>query len=255
MIDTHCHIDFENFDEIREDIITKSQKLLKYIINIGTNLDTSITSIDLAKKYDFIYASVGVHPYDINLCNTEYLQKIEELISKNNKVIAIGECGIDLSQSKNTKSQEKIFNFFIELSKKYELPLIIHSRDSFDQTYNIIKNNPPKKCVMHCFNYSIKEAEKFLKLNSEYKISFTGILTFPNAHITYNTALNIDIDKIILETDAPFLAPQKYRGKLCMPFYVIDTAQKLAIIKNIDYTKVEEILDNNAINFFNLKKC
>ena len=250
--DTHCHLDFEQFDKDRDEVIKRAKENnVEYMINVGTNIDSSKKVIEIPEKYDFIYSSVGIHPLDVSEYNIQDLKEIEKL-AKNRKVKAIGETGLDFYYSKENKEKQK--DFFIgqvEIAGKYNLPLIIHQRESKNELIEIIeKIKLPEKVVFHCFGGDTQLSEYCNKKG--FFISFTGILTFKNAKNVKGVAKNYPVEKIMVETDAPFLAPTPYRGKRNEPFMVKYIVDEIADLKMIDKDLTTDIIFKNSVNFFEI---
>ena len=228
MIDTHAHLDKKT-----------SLKKIKKIINISLNLG-------FAKKYKKIFNAIGYHPYDIKKFD---LNKLKKLV-KNKKVVAIGEIGLDKTnvgtgRDPSLQEQKNIFKKQFNLAQKLKLPVIIHCRGLHDKLLKILT---PYKGVIHCFTGNLNQAQEYLKLG--FYISFTGIITFSQS---YNkTIKNINLNKILLETDCPYLAPEPHRGKKCEPWMIKFTAQKIAKIKKISFNKVIKQTDKNAEKLFSI---
>ncbi|MCM8804881.1 MAG: TatD family hydrolase [Candidatus Omnitrophica bacterium] len=249
--DTHSHLDFEQFDIDREEVIKRAKSYgVEYILNVGTNIESSKKVIEIAEKYDFIYASCGIHPLDVSNYKIEDLKEIEKL-SKNRKVIAIGETGFDFYYSKeNREKQKEFFIAQIEISGKYNLPLIVHQRESKNEIIEIIeKIKLPEKVVFHCFGGDLNFAQYCLKKN--FYISFTGILTFKNAKMVKEVCKFYPIEKIIVETDAPFLAPCPFRGKRNEPFMIKYIIEEISKIKEANLEKISDTIFENSLSFFN----
>ncbi len=250
--DTHCHLDFEQFNYDRDEVIKRAKESnVEYILNVGTNIESSKKVIEISEKYDFIYSSVGIHPLDVSEYNIKDLKEIEKL-AKLEKVKAIGETGLDFYYSKENKEKQK--DFFIgqiEIAGKYNIPLIIHQRESKNELIDLIeKIRMPKKVVFHCFGGDSQLAEYCNKKG--FFISFTGILTFKNAKNVREVAKNYPIEKIMVETDAPFLAPVPYRGKRNEPFMVKYIVEEIANLKIFDKNLVADIIFKNSVNFFGI---
>lgn len=264
LIDTHAHLDFAQYHRKHDEIIQRAHKAgVNKIINVGTNIEGSRDSVRLADKYSEIYASVGIHPHDVLSIDRAGMTNILEL-AKNKKVVAIGEIGLDyFGQNINKEAQRREFIVQIGLAKRLNLPIIIHNREADEDILEILKIQGFKKGVIHCFSSGWQIAQKFLELG--FHISFTGSITFrhkkqkdqvrgcsPSGGIL-EVVKNTPIDKILVETDCPFLAPEPYRGKTNEPAYVVEIAKKIAKIKKIPLTKIEEKTTENAIKLFNLK--
>ena len=223
LIDTHCHLDFSEFDSDRELVIERAKKAgVNYIINIGSSFDGSQKSVDLATKYDGIFASIGIHPHHAEEVTEPIFTEIKKL-TENKKVVAIGEVGLDYFKSPSPpENQKNLFIKFIELAKKRKLPLVIHSREASRDTLDILKNeyNKPIPGVMHCFSGDRKVLDEVIELG--LYVSFTCNLTFKNAKNLREIAKTVPPERLLLETDAPFLAPQTYRGKRNEPAYITE---------------------------------
>ncbi len=251
-IDTHCHLDFPEFDNDRKLVIerTKSQGI-NYIINIGSSLAGSKRSVELSRQYDFIYATVGCHPHEADKINPEVQAALGEL-AKEDKVVAIGEIGLDYYKNySKAENQKSSFLNLIRLAKELELPVVIHNRQAQADTLKILKQTKPKKVVVHCFSGN----EDFLKecLNLGFFISFTCNITYKNAHHLRNLVKITPLDKLFLETDAPFLPPQEFRGMRNEPINVRVLAREIARIKQTGIEEVARITTEAAKGFFNLK--
>ncbi len=247
MIDSHAHILSENYDNIDELIPYFKKKGLKAIINAADNLETSYEVIELSIKYDnYLLPCVGIHPENVN--EIDKLDEIEEII-KNNKVCAIGEIGLDYYYTKdNKKEQIELFNKQLDLAEKYKLPIIVHTRDSIQDVYDLLKNRHLKG-VIHCFNGSYEMAKLFIKLG--YKLGIGGVLTFKNSKL-YELIEKIDIENILIETDSPYLSPEPFRGKKNDPSNVYYVAKKIAEIKNENVEKIIEKTSENCSQIFDI---
>ncbi|MCM8781438.1 MAG: TatD family hydrolase, partial [Candidatus Omnitrophica bacterium] len=253
VIDTHCHLDFKDFDHDRDEVIKRARANgVGIIVNVGSSLEGSRRAVELAKRYDFIYAAVGIHPHDAEKLDKKDFDELEGL-ALSEKVVAIGEVGLDYYRNLSSQdSQKKTFHEFIGLSKKLNLPLILHSRSSHKDMLNILKEAFSAGCgagasgkegrlkgVMHCFSGD----ENFLKecLAMDLYISFTGNLTFKNADSLRAVAKQVPIEKILLETDAPFLAPQEHRGKRNEPAYIVYLVKEISKIHGLSSADIEHI--------------
>lgn len=251
-IDTHCHLDFPDFDSDREDVIDRAkQSQIDFIINVGATISSSQASVELARKYDFIYASVGIHPHDADGVTDKDLIELENL-AKKPKVKAIGEVGLDYYRNLSSpKNQKALFEKSILLSKKLNLPLIIHNRDADSDTLSILKNYLPLRVVVHCFSSD----ENFLKecLSFGFFVSFTANITYKNASKLREVVKLTPVNRMFIETDAPYLTPQIYRGKTRNePAFVKFVAEEISKIKNESLEKVALVTTNNAKEFFGL---
>ena len=256
LIDTHCHLDFPDFDEDRGEVINRAREGgVGKIINIGCNLERAKKSLEIAQKHDFIFTSAGLHPQETDLGEEKFFSELEKLL-KEPKVIAIGECGLEyFGEYDNPKSREKqkeVFLWHLELARKFNKPVIIHCRNAYPEILEILKRekekNPELTGVVHFFSGRLSQAEEFLKL--DFLLSFTGVITFAR---DYNAVIKaVSLEKIMVETDAPFVAPIPYRGQRNEPLYVKYVASKLAELKGLDFEKVAQITTNNAQNLFGI---
>ena len=260
MIDSHTHIDFKEFNDDREEVIKRFfDNGGEKIINVGCDLKSSVRSCELAKNNENIFASAGIHPHDADTVDKNSLEKLEELV-RHYKVIAVGEIGLDYFR--NLSSQEKqieAFRLQLELAENHKMPLIIHCRDAYNDLLDILKNYQTSNWqgVIHCFAASWQIAEKFLELG--FHIGFTGIITYykdksklGNEPEIYSVIRNTPLDKILIETDCPYLAPVPERGKRNEPLFVKHVAEKIAHIKNTSFEEIEKMTSENAIKLFNL---
>lgn len=247
IIDTHAHINKFEYDNLNE-IITKLREYI--IINNAINEETNKMVVELANNNPNFYAAVGYHPENIDEITDKNLKILESYLT-NPKVVAIGEIGLDYHyRSDNKEEQKEIFIKQIELAIKYNKPIIVHSRDAIEDTYNILSQYKVKADI-HCFSSSVEMAERFIKLGCLLGIG--GTLTFKNNKKTVEVAKRIDLSKILLETDSPYLAPEPLRGTKNDSTNLKYIVSKLAEIKEIDYAVALNILNKNAIEFFNLK--
>lgn len=248
-IDTHCHVSLEYFNNI-DDIINKAFKanVLKIIVN-GYDKKSNIEALQIALKYPGVYASIGFHPNNLDDFDIEFLKKY----INNVKVVAIGEIGLDYHYDDsitNKKKQIDCFKKQLDLAYKYKKPVIVHSRDSIGDTYDILKAYKMMAGSLHCYNGSIEMANNFIKLG--LKIGVGGIITFKNAKNIVDVVKSIDLKHIILETDAPFITPEPYRGLANEPSYIPLIAGKIAEIKNISLDEVISSTTLTAMTTFDL---
>ena len=255
MIDSHCHLNFKNLADNIEQIIENSKKNnVTSLLSINTNPENFIDHYDLVKKFKGIYLSYGLHTCEIknidNLSNLEF-----DKFCNNPIVVGIGETGIDLFHSKNLlKEQIKCFELHIEASIKYNLPLIIHQRNSEKEIIEVLNNylDYDLRLVFHCFAGSANLINFCLENN--FYISLSGIVTFKNADILRNTIKNYPLDLILIETDSPFLSPVPKRGKNNEPSFIKYTAEFLSNFYNLSLSEFENITDNNFFKLFNKTK-
>ena len=247
MIDIHCHIEDDEIKNI-ENIINKcKENNVNNIILSGYDLESSEKAIELAKNHNEIYCTIGFLP-NVIYENGYDLKKLEQLLI-NKKVIGIGEIGLDYYWYKDKKDKQKeLFIKQINLANKYDLPVIIHCRDAINDCYEILKENKPKRAVMHCYSGSLEMAKKFIDL--DIYISIGGISTFKNAKNIVKVIENIPLSYIVLETDSPYLTPEPHRGKKNYPYYISYIASRIAQIKGISIEEVENITTKNTHHLF-----
>ena len=252
LIDTHAHLNFESFDEDRELVIQRAiENGLAAIITIGTDVETSEISIGLAEKYSPVFAAVGIHPTDCAEVTDADFNAIQEMAA-HPKVVAIGEVGLDYYHMRAPKDvQEKTFRRQIELAHKLKLPLIVHNRDSHEDMLKVLSdsNAADNGGVMHSFSGDEEFLLKVLELGLH--ISYTGNLTFKKSD-TAPLIQKTPLERMLLETDSPFLTPVPLRGKRNEPAFLIHTAQKIAEIKNVSLEEISKVCSENAIALFNL---
>jgi len=247
MIDTHSHIFKEDYENIKE-VINKMKDNI--IIVSGTNDDTNKEVLELVSKYNNIYGTLGIHPSEIDKVTSDSFNLIENNLN-NKKIIGIGEVGLDYYWVKDNKEEQKdLFIKQIELAKKYNKAVVVHTRDSIEDTYEIVKEYKDVKFIIHCFSSSLDMANKFIKLGC--KLGIGGVLTFKNSKKLKEVVKNIDISYLLLETDSPYLTPEPYRGKKNEPYNIIYVAEEIAKIKNISLEEVLKITTKNAISQFDL---
>jgi TatD DNase family protein len=253
IIDTHCHLDFDEFRSDRDAVMERASGAgVGYFINIGSSLEGSRKSVELASRYRNVFATVGIHPHHADSVNDEVFAEAERLAGSE-KVVAIGEVGLDYFKSRTAADkQRELFVRFIELSKKLGLPLVIHDRDAHEETLNILKETCtlPIQGVMHCFSGDKTVLNKVLETG--LFVSFTCNLTFKNARNLREVAKHAPCDRLLLETDAPFLAPQLYRGKRNEPAYITELRDTLAELLNLPKDEIEKVTTENAKKLFKL---
>lgn len=251
IFDSHAHYDDEAFDEDRELVIGDiHEKGVIGVLNCGASLEGARESVKLSEKHDFIYAAVGVHPSYADVVDSKVIDELEEL-TKYQKVRAIGEIGLDYYWEENPSRdiQKEAFRAQMKLAEKLNMPVIIHDRDAHADTLEILKEFPNVIGVIHCFSGSVEFARECLKLG--YYIGFTGVVTFKNAKKIIEVAKEVPLDRILVETDCPYMAPTPYRGKRNQSSYIIHILEKIAEIKDISI----ETLNNHTIsNVKNLLK-
>jgi|SRR5690554_2876269 len=248
MIDTHAHLTVRSLYENLNTIINNAKENgVNEIICVGMTKRDNLMAIEIAEQYENVYASVGIHPNNVS---SEMLDlKLLKTQTKHQKVVAIGEIGIDLYRSKDTlEIQRKYFIEQVKLAKDLDLPIIVHSRNSADVIYEILKDFKNVKGVMHCYSEHLNLVDKFISLG--FYIGVGGIVTFKNAEEVRNIAKKIPLNRLLIETDSPYLAPMPFRGKNNEPAYVKQTMLKLAELKNITPKELINITRENTYRLF-----
>ena len=254
--DNHAHLDDEKFNEDREELIKRIyDEGITKVISAGYSLESSTDAVNLAKKYDFIYATCGISPNDIPQTEEELwkmLDKIKKLVQENNKIVAIGEIGLDYYWNKENKElQKKAFIKQIELANELELPIVIHTREASVDTIEILKQNPVnKKGVFHCCPLNQELVKQGLDLG--FYISLAGPVTFKNSKNADEVIKLIPNDRILIETDSPYLAPEPVRGTRNTPINVKHTAEKIANVKGLSLEEIAKITYENAKKIYML---
>lgn len=253
IFETHAHYDDECFDVDRDILIEKLfQKNICNIINVGASIESTKTTIALAKKYENMYAAAGVHPSDIAGLNEETLAWLKEQ-TKDPKVIAVGEIGLDYYWDKEEdvqKAQRYWFAQQMGLARESQLPVIIHSRDAAEDTMRVMKEVHAEEIpgVIHCYSYSPEMAKEFIKMG--YYIGVGGVVTFKNAKKLKETVMQIPLERILLETDSPYMAPEPHRGSRNDSGNLVYVAEKIAELKGITAKEVENATLANARKLF-----
>ena len=251
IFDTHAHYDDEAFDEDREELLASlpAQGIGK-VINIGASLQSTKTTVELAQRYPFLYAAVGVHPEGVTELTEKSMDWLKELC-KLNKTVAIGEIGLDYYWDEPERElQKQWFRRQLQLAREVKLPVVIHSREAAKDTIDIMKEEHSEEIggVIHCYSYTKESAKTFLDMGFSFGIG--GVLTFKNAKKLKEAVEYIPMDRILLETDCPYLAPVPYRGKRNSSLYLSHVVEELAAIKGILREEVERITMENALRVF-----
>ena len=253
IFETHAHYDDDSFDTDRDALIASMpEKGIGRIINVGASIETTKTTLALAKQYDFVYAAVGVHPSDISGLNEETYAWLREQ-TKWSKTVAVGEIGLDYYWDKEPevqKAQRYWFGRQLELAREAKLPVIIHSRDAAADTMEVMKSVHAEEIpgVIHCYSYSKEMAAEFVKMG--YYIGVGGVVTFKNAKKLKETVEAIPLERILLETDCPYMAPEPYRGSRNDSSNIPYVIAKIAELKGITKEEVERVTEENARKLF-----
>ncbi|MBI2482447.1 MAG: TatD family hydrolase [Candidatus Vogelbacteria bacterium] len=249
LIDIHSHLNFPDFDSDREEVIQKLKKEGIATITVGTNLQTSREAVALAERYEHLWATVGIHPHEAS----ETYDSVELLeLTKHPKTVAIGECGLDyfkLADESLKHKQKELFLAQIEIARQVGKPLMLHIREAYEKVLAILEQNKDIKAHAHFFAGDWEVAKKFLALG--HTLSVTGVITFTT---DYDEVIkNIPLDRLMIETDAPYVAPVPYRGKRCEPAYVKYVAKRIAEIKGLTFNEVAQVTSQNTKRVFNLQ--
>lgn len=255
LFDTHVHLNADQFDEDLEEVINRALEAdVKQMVVVGFDRPTITKAMELVEKYDFLYASVGWHPVDAIDMKDEDLEWIEELAA-HPKVVAIGEMGLDYHWDKSPKDvQKEVFRRQVRLARKVNLPIIIHNREATEDVVEILKEEKVEDVggIMHCFSGSLETAKKCIDMNMH--ISFGGPVTFKNAKKPKEVAAEIPLDRLLIETDCPYLAPHPNRGKRNEPSYVTLVAEQIAELRGISYQELTEKTTENAQKLFGINR-
>lgn len=252
IFDTHAHYADHAFDGDREQILAElPQKGVKYVMLASSSLEDTAENSVLAEKYDYIYAAAGVHPENADSTPADYLEKVRRTAVDSPKVRAIGEIGLDYHyEGYDREKQIVLFEEQLELAKELGLPVIIHSRDAWEDTFQILKKHRPKG-ILHCFSGSAETAREIVKLGMY--IGFTGVLTFKNAKKALKALAEVPMDRLLLETDCPYMAPVPFRGKRCDSSMIAYTAEKAAEIKGTDVQELVDITCENGKRIYSIE--
>lgn len=255
IFDSHAHYDDEQFEQDRDELLlSMKERGIGYIVNIASSLSSTIQTIELANKYDFVYGTIGVHPSVVNELTEENFKELEKA-ANSPKIVAIGEIGLDYYWKDTLPGVQKIWlERQVELARKKKLPLVIHSRDASKDTLDMMKALKTENIggVIHCFSYSKETAKVYLDMG--FYLGIGGVITFNNAKKLKEVVEYMPLDRILIETDCPYLAPVPYRGKRNSSLYLSYIINEIASIKKIDADLVEEVTCQNAINMYKIKE-
>ena len=253
IFDSHAHYDDESFNEDRAVVLKNIQENgVIGVLNCGANLDGVKDSIKLANEYDFIYAAIGIHPSDCEIVDKKLMDEFKKYYHENNKIKAIGEIGLDYYWDENPSKeiQKDAFRMQMNLARELKLPVIIHDRDAHKDTLEIMKEFKDVTGVVHCFSGSVEFAKECVKMG--YYIGIGGVLTFKNAKVIKAVVEEIEMDRILLETDCPYMAPVPHRGKRNQSDYINFVVEKIMEIKGISKDDVENITLQNTKKLFDI---
>lgn len=250
--ESHAHYDSEQFDDDRYEVIESLKNSgVDYVINVGADMKSSLTSIELSRKYDFIYAAVGVHPHDAENVKAEDYEKLSSYL-KEDKVVALGEIGLDYYYDLSPRDiQRQVFKNQLDICENAKKPVIIHSREASQECFDMIKDSRVRRGVIHAFSGSTEMAKEYIKMG--FYIGVGGIVTFKNARKLVEVVENIPLERILIETDSPYLSPVPVRGTRNNSQNLKYITEKIAQIKQISPEKVAEITRKNAVSLFDIK--
>jgi TatD DNase family protein len=254
LVDSHAHLDSKHYATDLDAVIARAgANGVGHILTVGCDLESSRASVDLALRYNNVYASVGIHPHDAGTVNQATIDELARMIEAVDKVVAVGETGLDFYRDRSPRDrQEAAFRSHIQLAKQTGKPLIIHDRNAHDDVVRIMQeeNAGDAGGMLHCFSGDLDMAHKCVAMG--FYISFAGPLTYPKNDALRNIARTLPIDVMLVETDSPYLAPQNWRGKRCEPAFVRATAEKLAELKGLTLEDVARITSLNAWRLFGI---
>jgi len=255
LIDTHCHLTFEDFARDIDGVIARSLAVgVTEWITVGTNLQENRKAIEFAERFENMYAAIGIHPHDAKTVTAQMLAELKK-IAQHKKVVAIGETGLDYHYDFSPRQRQKeVFAEHLKIASELGLPVIIHCREAFDETMGILEEygNAVDKVVFHCYSGSPEQAK--IVLDKGFYISFTGVVTFKNARIKQEAARIVPVDRLMLETDSPYMSPEPMRRqKVNEPALMIHTATFLAELKQMDLEDFAQAVTATSRAFFGLK--
>ena len=253
IFDTHAHMDDHAFDEDRKELLSSlPDQQIALLMNPGCSRESSYNAVKLANEYDYIYAAVGSHPDVADEVNEDVLGEYRKLCKENSKVKAIGEIGLDYHYEDIPREvQKKAFRAQMALAAELDLPVIVHERDAHEDGMAIVKEFPQVKGVFHCYSGSAEMARQLVELG--WYIGFTGVLTFKNARKAVEVAASIPLERIVLETDCPYMAPEPFRGKRNDPGKLYRMAEKLAEIRGLSIEEIHRITVENGKRLYRME--
>ena len=254
IFETHAHYEDEAFDEDRELILNSlPENGIECVVNVASTVESCHRIAEMLQHYPFMYGALGIHPSEIRGVTDADMQWIKDETLANERIVAIGEIGLDYYWDKDNKAEQK--DFFvrqIELAKELDKPIIVHSREAAQDTYEVMKASKASECggVIHCFSYSVEEAKKYLDMG--FYIGLGGVVTFKNAVKAKEVLAYVPLDRLLLETDCPYLTPVPYRGKRNSSLYIPEIVKVMSEIKGIDYDVIVETTNENARRMYKI---
>lgn len=252
LFDTHAHLGSSCFDKVRDELIESlADNGVGCYCEIGFDIPSSIAAMELSCKYDFVYASAGVHPHDTDALCPKDMDTIRELCALS-KVVALGEIGLDYYYDNSLReNQRKWFDCQLSVAEEINIPITVHSRDAMGDTIDILKAHPKVRGIIHCYSGSVESAKILLDMG--FYLSFAGPITYKNASTALDVVRFVPEDRMLIETDSPYLAPVPFRGKDNTPVYVAEIAKKIAQIKGLSFEEVSDITYDNAKRAYEIK--
>lgn len=251
IFDVHAHYDDEKFNEDREELLGSLPSMgVRAVVNASVDIATAKKAIGFSEKYPFMYAAVGIHPENLDGLEENYLSILADLYENNKKVVAIGEIGLDYYWDIPKEPQLKVFEDQLKLALELDAPVVIHDREAHGDTMRILKKYTPKKVLLHCYSGSREMLKEVMRMGAF--ISLGGVVTFKNARVPVEVAEAVPVDRLLLETDCPYLSPVPFRGKRNSSEKIAYTAEKIAEIKGMDTQNLIDITCKNAFEFFDI---
>lgn len=251
IFDVHAHYDDEKFNEDREELLGSLPSMgVRAVVNASVDIATAKKAIEFSEKYPFMYAAVGIHPENLDGLEENYLGILADLYENNKKVVAIGEIGLDYYWDIPKEPQLKVFEDQLKLALELDAPVVIHDREAHGDTMRILKKYTPKKVLLHCYSGSREMLKEVMRMGAF--ISLGGVVTFKNARVPVEVAEAVPMDRLLLETDCPYLSPVPFRGKRNSSEKIAYTAEKIADIKGMDTQNLIDITCKNAFEFFDI---
>ena len=249
LVDTHCHVFLEYYEDLEQVITRAKDKGVGALIVNGYDMSSNKEVLELVKKYDIVYGALGIQPENLDELNDENISFIEEHIN-DDKIVAVGEIGLDYHYDLDKERQKDLFKRQLDIARKYNKPVIVHSRDCIQETYDILKMYNIKG-IMHCYSGSVEMAKKFVEIG--FFLGIGGISTFKNSRKVVEVIKNIPIEYILLETDCPYLTPEPYRGKRNEPAYIPLILERICSLKSLNYKDAEEVMTSSILRLFDKK--
>ena len=253
LIDSHAHLEMDHFRDDIEMVISRARERgIEKIISIGIDVESSIRSLELSKRFEGIYTTIGFHPHEADRFEDSIIDRLKEL-SRDPKIVGVGEIGLDFfKRYSEISNQVRVFNKMLDLSKELRLPVILHIRDAFEEAISVLKSKGRDRIVgvVHCFSGNYNMAKRFLDMG--LYISIPGTITYKGSENLREVVKEMPLDRLLVETDSPFLSPQPMRGKRNEPSFLLYTVEKIAEIRKMDLEELSHRIYQNTISLFNI---